>query len=281
MRQVQSPSERRHRARVRAVVDIHCHILPGLDDGAPTMAASLELAATASATGTRVIAATPHIREDHPFDLTILPAEIAAVNDELERASIELRVVRGGELALSMVPALSDQTLRSLCLGDGDYLLVESPYTYATDLLEGDIFGLQVRGFRVVLAHPERSPSFISDPERLSRLVDRGVLCSVTSASLAGRFGRTIRAFCVEMLREGLVHDVASDAHDAESRTPDLGAGLRAVASDVPGALDQVPWFTDEAPSAILAGEEPGLPPQLGGGGWRRVLRRPRRRGSD
>src|SRR5205807_391000 len=106
---------------------------------------------------------------------------------------------------------------------------------------------------------------------------DRGVLCSVTSASLIGRFGRTVRKFAIQMLREGLVHDVASDAHDLHSRTPDLAAGLRAVARELPRAPENVAYFTEVAPTAILAGDEPGEPPQLDRGGWRR--RRRRRRG--
>ena len=263
------------------MIDLHCHILPGVDDGPPDSQASLKLAEAAAAAGTRTIAATPHIREDYPFDHATIPWQVNRLNADLRAAGIELDVVRGGEIALSILPELDDAALKELTLGGGPYLLIESPYTHATDLLEADIFGLQARGFRALLAHPERSPSFLADPGRLTVLVERGVLCSVTSASLVGRFGKTIRKFAVSMLREGLAHDVASDAHDPHSRTPDIAAGLRAVSGELSAAASQVPWFTEDAPAAILAGREPGTPPQLDGGGFGRLLRRPlsRRRG--
>lgn len=263
------------------MIDLHCHILPAVDDGPDDIDGSLELARAAANAGTRTIAATPHIREDYPFEHSSLTGRVDQLNLTLERAGIEVEVVRGGEVAISMLPSLDDDALRDLCLGGGPYLLVESPYTHATDLLEGDIFALQVRGFRVLLAHPERSPSFLSDRARLAGLVSRGVLCSVTSASLTGRFGSSVRRFAVDMLREGLVHDVASDAHDAHHREPDIAAGLRAVANDLRRAVDHASWFTEDAPRAILAGDDPGPPPQLARGGVPRLPRLRRRRGSS
>jgi protein-tyrosine phosphatase len=260
------------------LIDLHCHILFALDDGPADLEASLELARTASGTGTRTIVATPHVRDDYPFDLALIPQRTAEVNRALRSEGIDLHVLSGGEVSLSRAPEMSDDELRSVALGGGPYLLVESPYTHATDLLERQLFDLQLRGFQVLLAHPERSPSFLSDASRLASLVQRGFACSVTAASLTGRFGRTVRRFSVELLRAGLVHDVASDAHDAVARTPDLAAGLRAVDQDVPGALEALDWFTVEAPAAILSGSPLGSPPQLrGGGGWRRAFRRPKR----
>jgi protein-tyrosine phosphatase len=259
------------------VIDLHCHILFGLDDGPADLDATMELARAAAGTGTRTIVATPHIRDDHPFDIGMIAVRTKEVNEALRRERIDLEVVPGGEVALSKVPEMDDEGLRTVTLGGGPYLLVESPYTHATDLLERELFELQLRGFRVLLAHPERSPSFQSDAKRLARLVERGFACSVTAASLTGRFGRTVRRFSIHMLLEGLVHDIASDAHDPIGRTPDLAAGLRAVEEEIPGALAALDWFTVEAPTAILAGDEVGSPPQLRGGDWRRLLRRPRR----
>jgi protein-tyrosine phosphatase len=262
------------------LIDLHCHILPALDDGPPDLEGSLELARAAAAAGTRTVVATPHIREDHPFDIARLPERVESLNAKLNADAIELRVMPGGEVALSKLPELDDAALEGLCLGSGRCLLVESPYTDATDMLEGDLFNLQVRGFRPLLAHPERSPSFQSDIDRLARLVDRGVLCSVTAASMSGRFGRTVRRFTIELFRARLVHDVASDAHDAVTRSPDLGRGFTSLEHDLPGAPGAASWFTAEAPAAILAGDDlppgPGWPRQ--DGGVRRLFRRRRSR---
>jgi protein-tyrosine phosphatase len=241
------------------VIDLHSHILPGLDDGPADLAGSLELARAAVAAGTGTIVATPHIREDYPFDPLEIGPRVTDLNAELARAGIELRVVPGAEVAISMVRDLDDETLASLCLGSGNYLLVESPYAHATDMLEQDLFNLQVRGFRVMLAHPERSPSFSTDPKRLGELVERGFACSITAASMGGRFGRTVRDFTATLFESGLVHDVASDAHDATSRDPDLRAGFRALSKAVPSLEEHAGWFTQEVPSAVLAGVD--LPP--------------------
>ena len=143
------------------MIDLHCHILPGLDDGPNDLAASLELARAAEAVGTRTIVATPHIRDDHPFDLDEIEPGVQRLNEALESEGVDLSVVAGAEVALSKIFELDDRILSRLCLGRGNYLLIESPYTEATDLLEEHLFGLQLRGFRPVLAHPERSPSFL------------------------------------------------------------------------------------------------------------------------
>jgi protein-tyrosine phosphatase len=241
------------------VIDLHCHILPGLDDGAATIDESVVLARAFQRVGIDVAVATPHIREDYPFD----PAEIGPRARGLEEAlageGIELRVVAGAEVAISIVRDLSEEILRTLCLGDGPYMLVESPYTHATNVLEETLFDLQVRGFRPVLAHPERAPSFQQDLDRLVQLVERGVLCSVTAASMIGSFGGTVRRFTGKLFQRELVHNVASDAHDPVRRPIDLLFGFEVLEREIPGLREQAPWFTAAAPEAILAGAE--LPP--------------------
>jgi protein-tyrosine phosphatase len=242
------------------VIDLHSHILPGLDDGSTDLAATEAMARLAVADGVGTMVATPHVREDYPYPLDQISARTAIVNDHLRARRVQLEVQAGAEVAVSKLLDLDDEVLGTLCLGDGPYVLVESPYERATDLFEQSVFGLQLRGFRAILAHPERSPSFQSDPARLATLVDRGVLCSVTGASMAGRFGRTVQAFTRTLFERGLVHDVASDAHDARKRPPGLLAGFRVLDRDLPGILGQAEWFTLEAPAAILAGSP--LPPR-------------------
>lgn len=245
------------------MIDLHCHILPGLDDGPADLDGSLELARVAVAAGTRTIVATPHIRDDFPFDPALIPGRVAQLNDVLRDEGVDLEVAVGGEVSVSTAADLDDATLRGVTLGGGPYLLVESPYTHATDMLEHNLFDLQVRGFRILLAHPERSPSFIRDIDRVARLVERGMRCSITAASMKGSFGRTVARFTAELFRGGLVHDVASDAHDAVRRGPDLKSGFRAVESDLPGLLESSHWFTHDAPAALLSGADlPPAPPR-------------------
>src|SRR5204863_8271632 len=125
----------------------------------------------AATAGISTIVATPHVRDDHPFDIARIAPLTGEVNEALRAESIPVRVLAGAEVAISKLPDLTDDQLDTLCLGSGKYLLVESPYTHATSLLEQDIFSVQVRGFTPVLAHPERSPSFQTEIARLERLV--------------------------------------------------------------------------------------------------------------
>jgi protein-tyrosine phosphatase len=259
------------------VIDLHCHVLPGLDDGPGDIDGSVALARLASADGTRTMVATPHVREDYAYDLDLIGERAAVLNDRLAEDGVDLRVETGGEVALSRLSQLTDSELEKLCLGSSRSVLVESPYQQATDMVEDTLFNLQLAGFRPVLAHPERSPSFMTNPDRVEALVERGVLCSVTAASMAGRFGRTVQRFTRVLFERGLVHDVASDSHDIRKRPPGLTAGFRLLDRDLPGVLAQTEWFTSSAPEAILAGVP--LPARVPLEAQRRGLRALRRRG--
>lgn len=259
------------------MVDLHTHILPGLDDGAATIEQSLEIARVAEAAGIDTIVATPHIRDDHAFPLELIEERLGTLRGALREAAIAVRVVRGGEVSLAKVTELDDETLASLCIGEGRYLLVESPYTQAPSLLETALFDLQVRGFRPVLAHPERSLTFLHDRGRLERLVERGVVCSVTAMSLTGAFGTSIRAYTMRLLAAGLVHNIASDAHDATRRAPGFQRALAELHSELDGTSAGAGWFTEETGRAIVEGRDlPGGPPTLipRPTGWRRMKER-------
>ena len=257
------------------MIDIHSHILPGVDDGSPSMEASLDLARAAVAAGTQIMVATPHVRGDYRLDLESIAERVDEVNLMLVSEGVKLRVVAGAEVSLSKAVELVRAELRTVCLGTGSYILVESPYTNTVADIEGIFFDLQVAGLRPVLAHPERCPVFQAEPERLARLVDAGALCSITSGSLAGRFGNTVRRFALRLVSEGLVHDVASDCHDAVRRPPHLLPGIDQAETDLPGFAEQAPWYTVTAPVAILAGKPlPARPdpPSLRRSGLRRLF---------
>ena len=143
-------------------------------------------------------------------------------------------------------------------------MLLESPYGKKPVDIEGIIDGLAERGFQAVLAHPERCPLFQRDLERLRGIVEKGTLCSITAGSMAGRFGEPVRNFTVAMLRAGLVHDVASDAHDHIHRPPGLVVGFAKVEEEVPGVEQHAAWFTVTSPVAILAGNPLPEAPRLG-----------------
>jgi protein-tyrosine phosphatase len=241
------------------VIDLHCHILPGLDDGPATPERSVALARELAVAGVGTVAATPHLREDHP---RVVPAELAeacrALEGELERVGVRLSVVSGAEVDLFWALEASDAELRlASYAGRGSDLLVETPYGPLLPNFEEQLLSLCARGFRVLLAHPERNPSFQAEPERLAELVRRGVLVQVTAGSLLrprrSRSGGLARA----LLRDGLAHVIASDAHGASAGPTARAPGWEGleVARSLVGEA-QVEWLVSDAPQAVLAGEE-------------------------
>jgi protein-tyrosine phosphatase len=242
------------------VIDLHSHILPGLDDGPRTMAGSLDLARAAVDTGTTTILATPHINDYARIDPPLIAATLEELRAALAEADIPLEVLPGGEIAIWRLVDLDDETLRGLALGGGPYLLVESPFSPAVGDFEPMVLDLHARGFRVLLAHPERCPAFQREPARLEHLVEAGVLLQITAGSMAGAFGSTVRRFTTAMLREGVAHVVASDAHDHVQRPPGLKIGFPAVERDLPGIVHHARWLTEVVPRAVLDGAP--LPPR-------------------
>ncbi len=250
------------------MIDLHSHILPGIDDGPQTLEGSLELARVAVATGTRTILATPHINDDHSIDAARVAAGLAGLRPALAEAGIPLEVLPGGEIAIWRLGDLDDAALRSLALGGGPYLLVESPFSPVIGAFEPLVLDLLKRGHRVLLAHPERCPAFHREPQRLEGLVEAGALVQITAGSMLGTFGSTVRRFTTALLRDGVVHVVASDAHDAAKRPPGLAEGFAALERELPGLGGLRPWMTEGVPRAILDDtplpERPPLPKQAG-----------------
>jgi protein-tyrosine phosphatase len=232
------------------VIDLHCHVLPGIDDGPGALDGALELAATAAGNGIATIVATPHVSWDYPAnDAARIGAAVAELNPALQAAGIPVTVLAGAEVALTRGADLSDDELRSLRLGGGPYLLLECPLSPSATGFEQGLWELRARGHQVLLAHPERSPHFQRDPGALERLAAEGVLAQVTAASLTGRFGREAQRAGLGWLAAGLVHNVASDAHSAHRRPPSIAAELtEAGLGEHAGAL------ADALPAAILGG---------------------------
>jgi protein-tyrosine phosphatase len=256
-------------------VDLHSHVLPGVDDGPASLEGSLELARAAVATGTVEMVATPHIDDERRIEPREVASAVAAFNAQLEAEGLDLRVRTGGEIALPRILDLDDADLESLRLGGGPYVLLESPLAPVAGTFEPLIRHVRERGHRVLLAHPERCPAFQRTPARLAALVEEGVLVQITAGALKGAFGQHVREFSLELLRRDLVHVVASDAHDAHRRPPGTLAAVRGVERNLPGIAARALWLTAEVPAAILAGTAipPALPLPKTSRPWHRLAR--------
>lgn len=234
------------------MIDLHCHLLPGVDDGPRTEGEALALAAQAVAAGTTVVACTPHHNAVWPTPPDAVAEGVERMRAKLRGAGIPLEVVGGAEVAIEQAVALDDATLAALRLGGGPYLLLESPFGPVGPELERSVDELMARGHSILLAHPERSTAFRDHPLRLRRLVARGVRCSITAGAFEARFGDATRWFALELLRDGLVHSIDSDAHDAELRPPGLRAGIVAAARHVPALEHDADRLTTLLPATML-----------------------------
>ena len=179
------------------MIDLHAHVLPGIDDGPATVAEAVEAVAAAAREGVRMLAATPHVRPDHP---AVRPAELghrtAVLAEDCAAAGIAgLTLVSGGEIDLAWAQTADDEALAAASYGGrGLDLLVETPYGELPGGFEELVFRISARGFRVLLAHPERSPTLQRDTRRLQALVERGTLLQLTAAALASTDRRSAAA---------------------------------------------------------------------------------------
>ena len=252
------------------MIDLHTHVLPGLDDGPGTLAGSVALAEVAAHGGTRTMVATPHLRADHP---AVRPAELsdraADLTAQLAARGLPLEVVPGAEVDLRAAAGLADAELALATLaGNGRDLLVETPYGPLGEDFEDQVLALAGRGFRITLAHPERNPTIAERAERLGALVERGVLVQLTARSVTGR------GAAAALLERGGAHVLASDAHALDHRPPDLGVRLRQAVEALPHMADELEWMVTAAPRAILDGRPLGERPARQERPRRRRLRR-------
>lgn len=243
------------------MIDLHTHILPGIDDGAKSEDEAVEFARVAYADGIRTIVATPHCKEGFFFNERepILGA-VDALRDRLRREGIGVELLPGAEVHLA--PEIPERVRdgRAPTLADnGVTLLLELSLSQYPVELENLIFQLQLAGLVVLLAHPERIRYFQDDPARYEAVVRLGALGQITSGSIEGTFGETAREFSETLLRRGLVHVVASDAHNTRGRPPTLSAAVEAAARWTGEARARA--MVEDAPRALLEGLVPDLPP--------------------
>lgn len=247
------------------MIDLHTHVLPGIDDGPRTIAESRAIARRALTDGVRTMVATPHVNERWPTRASAMEAALAALRADFAAQGIALELLPGAEVAVERLPKLAADELGRLTLAaTGRYLLLEPPYTAWPPGLERVVWELCQEGVIPLLAHPERNTFAQRDLSRIEAAVQAGALVQVTAASLDGRGGRPARAAAEELLARGLVHVVASDAHVADVREAGLTGVAETVADD--GLFR---YLVEEAPAAVVAGDDVPAPPP-----WRRRGRR-------
>ena len=203
------------------MVDLHHHLLPGLDDGSPDLATSLQMARIAEAEGITHIVCTPHASSRYTYD----PVRNASLVDDLRAAlssaGIQMKLGLGCDFHLSydnVQDALAQPTRYSI--NKHDYLLLELPDFSLSPNLGETFYELRLQGLIPILTHPERNPTLQRDPDRLLPWLRDGLLCQVTAGSVLGQMGKEAERFARRMLKHRWVHFIATDAHNTTSRAP-------------------------------------------------------------
>jgi protein-tyrosine phosphatase len=251
------------------IVDLHCHVLPGLDDGPSSREEALALLTALEGEGVARVAATPHVSDRYPTTAVQIADARTRLGDELP-----VDVVTGAEVHPSRVAdVLPDVTAYSL--GGSGVVLVEANPDIAPEALEVVADRLDAAGATAMLAHSERCRGLVRHPDALRALVRSGAFVQVTAGALAGGHGRDLHDAAWALVRSDLVHCVASDAHSTEWRAPLLHAADEALADRL--GPEAAAHLLREAPAAILDGRRP-MPyvnpePERAARWWRRRAR--------
>jgi protein-tyrosine phosphatase len=213
------------------LIDLHCHLLPGIDDGSKDLGMSLAMARMAAADGISTIACTPHILPGvYNNNGPAIRRAVTRLSQSIEKAGLTISIVAGADVHIA--PDLNVQLNdgRSLTLNDSRYFLLEPPHHVLPPRLEDLIFGLQAAGYIPILTHPERLSWIEGHYDLIRRLGASSVLMQITAGSVMGRFGRRPRYWAQRMLDEGVCHLLATDAHNTEQRAPRMADARDLVA---------------------------------------------------
>jgi protein-tyrosine phosphatase len=242
------------------VIDIHSHILPGLDDGAQTWEEALEMARLAVADGIRVMVATPHLFKERIVDprslneKSVILERVAQFQERLAAEEIALEILPGCDVPLSVeaLRLLEDDLLTTI--NDANrYLLLELPDTSIPPATQEICFRIKSKGITPIITHPERHLIIQEAPDKLARLLDLGCLSQLTAGSLTGRFGRHVARISRKLIKKGYIHLLATDAHNLGGRPPLLSPALEEL-SDLVGP-ERALAMVKQVPEKIINGE--------------------------
>lgn len=242
------------------MIDLHTHILPGIDDGVKTEDEAVEFARVAEADGIRRLVATPHCKDGFYVNgrREVLDA-VGRLQGRLRESGVGLEIVPGAEVHLcaDLVDRIADGRAPTLA-DNGKTLLLELSTSQYPVELENLVFRLRLAGVVTVFAHPERIRYFRDDLEHWESVVRLGAFGQVTTGSILGKFGEEIQEVSEEMLRRRLVHVIASDSHNVRGRPPILSEAVALASAWIGEELAS--RMTVEFPAALLDGREPDVP---------------------
>lgn len=236
-------------------IDIHCHVLPGIDDGPADIGEALAMAEMAVRGGITTIVATPHQLGSHPQNTAQRVRDaVAAFQHRLDMEGLPLRVLPGGDVRIDAELVEKIDAGSVLTLADrGHHVLLELPHDVYLPL-DRLLADLAASGLVGILSHPERNRGLLAEPRLAVPLVQRGCLMQITAGSLTGSFGPNVQRFAESLLRQGLVHFVSTDAHGTKARRPILAAAFDRVVK-LAGTATATDLFCRH-PALVVAGRD-------------------------
>ncbi|WP_438434515.1 tyrosine-protein phosphatase [Gorillibacterium sp. sgz500922] len=242
------------------MIDIHTHILPALDDGAADLAEALGMARMAAAEGIDIVIATPHHRNSrYTNEADSVQEAVSKLQEQIDAHDIPLKLRTGQEIH-GYSELLKDwDEGRLLTLADSPYLLLEFPAGEVPRHAKEWIYELGVTGITAVIAHPERNKELAGNMHKLAELIEAGALTQVTSHSLTGAFGRSIQKISMQMGRNRMIHFVASDAHNLQTRPFALREAYRLLAKEA----GQEAADLCQRNASLLLTRQPISPPEI------------------
>ena len=232
------------------MIDLHCHLLHSMDDGSDSIETSIKMCEIAYKDGIRKIVATPHFNEIWKPTLGMIEKKIKEIKEKL---NFQLSIFPGSDITLfyGIYELIKEKKVIPLNLTK--YLLIQLPHIFDPRVIENLIFQIQLEGFSVIISHPERQSFFMENPSFLKELIKRGCLVQITAGSITGKFGKKIQKFTKYLLRNDLVHIIATDAHSDKYRKPVLSESVEITRKWIGNRAEEM---VSTFPEKILNGEE-------------------------
>jgi len=239
------------------MIDLHCHILPDLDDGAKDLEEALEMAKIAEMEGIEKIVATPHLFRGYitPKDLGIVEEKRIEFIQLLDENKINIEVFSGAEVHIShnLIDEIK-KNRRYLVVNGGSYIFVEFPPEHVFSGVKNLFFELRSEGIIPIITHPERNSVFVSNPGLLYELVQMGAFSQANSGSFTGLYGKKAHEAVCRFLELGLIHFIASDCHNTRSLSPKLSEAVEKAAA-IAGDKNAIA-FVEDNPQSVLNDQE-------------------------
>ena len=239
------------------MIDIHSHILPGLDDGAESLEESLNMARMAEADGISKMVATPHLFRGSFVNngLDIIEKKKNELQKLMRSEGIGLELFHGTEVYVTH--NLIEKVIKereNLVVNHGNNMLIEFPSGHIFSGVKNLIFDIMTEGIQIIIVHPERNRVFQNDPDFLCQLINMGSLCQANSGSFTGRYGREVQETVFRFLDWSYLHFLGSDCHNTRSLSPNLSLAREKIKELAGEEIAQA--LVLDNPQAMLAGEE-------------------------